>query len=123
MTDSPAKCRTMTDPPAKCRIMTDPPAKCRIMTDPPAKYRIMTEQPAKCRIMTDPPAKCRTMTDLSKGGWESIGISLSVHMSCKRNSSLLDQLMLINLYSASVYDLRMCMKEDNSGPNYLKGDN
>ena len=26
-------------------------------------------------------------------------------------------------YTVAVFKLRMCMKEDNTGPNYIKGDN
>ena len=31
--------------------------------------------------------------------------------------------ILMKLYTVVVYDLRMCMKEDNSGQKYHKGDN
>ena len=48
---------------------------------------------------------------------------LSVQMSCKHNSPLRDIQMLMKVYTVAVYDLRMCKKEDNPGPNYFKGDN
>jgi len=31
--------------------------------------------------------------------------------------------ILMKLYTVVVYNLRMCMKEDNSGQKYHKGDN
>jgi len=34
-----------------------------------------------------------------------------------------DELILVKLYTVAVCELRMCMKEDNPGPNYFKGDN
>ena len=48
--------------------------------------------------------------------------SLSVYTSCKGNFSLMDKLMLMKLYRVVFYNLRMCMKEDNLGPKYFKGD-
>jgi len=49
---------------------------------------------------------------------------MSVHMSCKHNFSLMDEAILMKLYTVAVKDLRMCMKEDNHlGPSYFKGDN
>ena len=58
-----------------------------------------------------------------------IGISPSLHlsnlsvlMSCKRNF-LTNEPSLLKLCTAIVYDLRIWMKKDNSGPRYLKGDN
>ena len=50
-------------------------------------------------------------------------VPLSVQMSCKHNSSLTDESMLMNLNTVAKYDLRICMKEDYPGPNYFKGDN
>ena len=41
----------------------------------------------------------------------------SVWLSCKLNSSLLDELILMKLYIVTVYYLRMCIKEDNPRPN------
>jgi len=35
----------------------------------------------------------------------------------------MDELILIKLYTVVVYDLRMCMKENNPGFNNSKGDN
>ena len=51
-----------------------------------------------------------------------IGITLSVHMSCYRNSSLTDEPILMILYTVEVHNLRLCIKEDKPGTNYLKGD-
>jgi len=31
--------------------------------------------------------------------------------------------VLMKLYTATVYDLSMCMKKDNLNSNYFKGDN
>jgi len=42
----------------------------------------------------------------------------SVHISCKRSVSLTDELILIDLYTITVLDLRMCMKGDNPGVKY-----
>jgi len=44
-------------------------------------------------------------------------------MSGRRNSSLIDEWILMKLYTVEVYDLRMCMKEDNPGQKYVKEDN
>ena len=45
-------------------------------------------------------------------------------MSCKHNFSLMDEAILMKLYTVAVKDLRMGMKEDNHlGPSYFKGDN
>ena len=44
-------------------------------------------------------------------------------MSCKHNSSLADTLILMKLYTVVVYDLRMFIKEDNSGRKNIKGEN
>jgi len=44
-------------------------------------------------------------------------------MSCKCNSSLKDEPIQMNLCTVAVYNLRICMKEDNPGLNYFKGDN
>ena len=46
-----------------------------------------------------------------------------LRLSCKCSSSLMDEPMLMKLYTVAVYTLRMCMKEDNPGSNYFKGDN
>ena len=48
-------------------------------------------------------------------------VCFSVQMSCKR-FSFTDELILIKLYTVTVYDLRMCMKEDNPSLKYFKGD-
>ena len=55
-------------------------------------------------------------TPLQTKFWVYIGITLSVlsvivHISCR-----------LKLYTVVVYNLRMCMKEDNPGPNNIKGD-
>jgi len=34
----------------------------------------------------------------------------------------MDELILMKLYTIAVNNLRMCMKEDNCGLNYFKGD-
>jgi len=43
-------------------------------------------------------------------------------MSCKRDSSLTNELILMKLYTAADYKLSMCMKEDNPGTKYFMGD-
>ena len=45
-----------------------------------------------------------------------------VHMSSKVNKSLTDWPVLIKLYTVVVYNLRMCMKENNPVRTYFKGD-
>ena len=50
-------------------------------------------------------------------------VPLPVQLSCKCNSSLTDQPILMKLYTVTVFDMRICRKEDNPGPNYFKGDN
>ena len=52
-----------------------------------------------------------------------LSVHSSVHMSWNQNFSLTIGLILVKLYKVSVYDRRMCMKEDNLSPNYFKGDN
>ena len=47
----------------------------------------------------------------------------SVHMYCKLNFSLMNEPILMKLYTVVVYHLRMCIKEDKSGLNNVKGDN
>ena len=42
-------------------------------------------------------------------------------MSCKCNPSFSD-IIQMELNIVAVYDLRMCMKEDNPSLNYFKGD-
>jgi len=49
-----------------------------------------------------------------------IGITLSVRPYL---DIPLPKLLLMKRYIVVVYNLRMCMKEDNLSPNYLKGDN
>ena len=34
--------------------------------------------------------------------------------------ALMDEPILVKLHTVTVYNLRMCMKEDNPGPNYFK---
>ena len=47
----------------------------------------------------------------------------SEHFTCEGISSLIDELMLMKLHKVAIYKLRMCMKEDNFGLKYFKGDN
>ena len=44
-------------------------------------------------------------------------------MSCKHNSSLTDEPILMKLYTVIVYDMKMCMKKENPDSNYFKWDN
>jgi len=44
-------------------------------------------------------------------------------MSCKHNSLIEDELILMKLYIVVVYNLRMCIKEENPGSKCIKGDN
>jgi len=57
-------------------------------------------------------------------GYKRINLSVhqAVHMTCKCNSSLMDEPILMKLYTVAVYNLRVYMK-DNPGPNFFKGDN
>jgi len=55
-------------------------------------------------------------------------MSHSVHLcNCpyyrRHNTSLMDEQILAKLNTVLVYDLRMCMKEDNLGPKNIMGDN
>jgi len=45
-----------------------------------------------------------------------------VHMSCKRNTSLTDEVILMKLYTVAVYDQTMYLKEDIPDWMYVKGD-
>ena len=47
-------------------------------------------------------------------------VCLSGIVSCKSYSSWADESILMKLYTVAVYNLRMCMKEDNPGPYYFK---
>ena len=63
---------------------------------------------------------------LSKNGgggvWEPP--CLSIHLSIFRLSATpLTDKVLMKLYTIVVYNLRMCMRKDNPGPKYFKGDN
>ena len=49
-------------------------------------------------------------------------VSTSVHIFCKCNS-LIDEPILLKLYTVAVYNLGMCMIEDKPSTNYFKGDN
>ena len=49
-------------------------------------------------------------------------VRLSVSYACKRNSYLTDEPILMKLYTVTVYNLIICIKEDNHGPKYFKGD-
>ena len=42
-------------------------------------------------------------------------VTPSIHISLKHNSSQHELIVMI-LYTVVVFDLRMCMKEDNPGP-------
>jgi len=46
--------------------------------------------------------------------------TMSVHISHKHNSALTDKLIL---YTVVVFNLKMCIREGNPGPNYFTGDN
>ena len=50
-------------------------------------------------------------------------VCLSVHNSFKSNISVTDESILMNFYTNAVYNLTLCMKEDNPGLKHLKGDN
>jgi len=43
-------------------------------------------------------------------------------MSCKRNTSLTDEVILMKLYTVAVYDQTMYLKEDIPDWMYVKGD-
>ena len=43
--------------------------------------------------------------------------------SCKCNSALTDKPILLKLYTVAVFNLRMCLKEDNPCLDFFKGDN
>ena len=47
----------------------------------------------------------------------------SVRMFCKRKSSLTDEPVLMKLDTVAVYDLMVCMKENNRCPKSFKGNN
>jgi len=49
-------------------------------------------------------------------------VDLSVNIYCKLNSSLMNEPILMKLYTVVVYNLRMCIKEDNSSLKKIKGD-
>jgi len=53
----------------------------------------------------------------------TLSVRLSIYLSHKCDFSEMDEPILMNLYTFAVYILRMCMKEDNSGPKHYKGDN
>ena len=46
----------------------------------------------------------------------------AVSYACKRNSYLTDEPILMKLDTVAVYNLIICIKEDNHGPKYFKGD-
>ena len=52
----------------------------------------------------------------------NVKFTLSVDISRKHCNSLADEPMLMKLNSDAEYDLRMCMKEDNPGLKFFKGD-
>ena len=43
-------------------------------------------------------------------------------MPCKCIYSLNEELILLKLYTLAVYDLRMCLEEEDPGPKYFKED-
>ena len=59
----------------------------------------------------------------TKQRYIGIIVPLSVQLSCECNSFLTDKLILMKLYTAAVYTLKMCIKGDYPGLNYFKGDN
>ena len=55
-----------------------------------------------------------------------IGITLPICPSicpCFVSATPPSKPILMKLYTVAVYDLKVCMKEDNHDPNYFKGDN
>ena len=52
----------------------------------------------------------------------SLSVWQSVHISCKHYSSKTDELILMEICAVVVYHMRICIKEDNPGPNYFKVD-
>ena len=46
-------------------------------------------------------------------------VQTSIHISCNQS----DELILMKLCTVVVVNLRMCIKEDNSCPKNIKGDN
>jgi len=52
-----------------------------------------------------------------------LSLRLSVHMSCKHNSSHTDEPLLMTLDTVEVYDQTMCMKKEKTCPDYFQGDN
>jgi len=63
------------------------------------------------------------LTKIRVGVYRNHLIGQLIQMSRQRNSSLTDNLILMKPYTVTELDLRICMKEDNSDPNYFKGDN
>ena len=56
--------------------------------------------------------------------WGYIRITLYVHLSkYVVSSSLTEEPILMKLYTVTVYNLRMCVKEENPCPKYFKWDN
>ena len=53
----------------------------------------------------------------------SVRPSVCMYMSCNSNSTLTDKLTVTKHSCSVVYDLSMCMKEDNLSLKYFKGDN
>ena len=47
----------------------------------------------------------------------------SIYISPRGISTLTEESLLIKLYAVAVYDLRMCIQEDNPSPKHFKGDN
>jgi len=51
-----------------------------------------------------------------------LSVHLSAQMSSKRNFCFMDEPILMKLYTVALYDLRKCMKEEDPGRSYFKGD-
>jgi len=52
----------------------------------------------------------------------SVHTHMFVHMSCKCDFSLTDEVLLMKLYTVAVYNLKMCMEENTPGLKYFKKD-
>ena len=52
----------------------------------------------------------------------TLSVRPSIQMSCQCNSSLVDHLVLMKLCTIAVYNPWRCMKRDNHGLKYFKGE-
>ena len=78
----------------------------------------------KNAIKLTPNQYCKNAMSKRFGGlYRNHLVHLSIHISCKPNSPLKDEPILLKLYTVVDYDLRMCMKNHNLDPKYFKGDN